>query len=158
MYLLNLQTRRFATTIDSVSESLRSKGYLRSHKPYSPPEDAERRLNVVFEEHLGTGSTLSNGRVKFKVLADCFKEFNHSVPNSLLHAIQTKGKRKQWQLIIHGLYICFELRWCQGILPENGGHTDPARQVEVNGTAAEPSCAAKLPPLPSGHRHKIWWN
>jgi large subunit ribosomal protein L50 len=74
-----------------VWDSLASKGYLRPHKPYNPPEDANHRLDSIFSENLGLNHDLTNGKTKFKVLNACFKEFNHSVPNSMLHKISTKG-------------------------------------------------------------------
>lgn len=87
-----LQVRRFASTIDSVANSLRDKSYLRPHKPYTPPADVEQKLNRIFESQLGSNSAqINNGRIKFKVLTACFKEFSHAVPNSRLHEISTTG-------------------------------------------------------------------
>ena len=87
-----LQAKRFASTIESVVKSLRDRSYLRPLKPYIPPEDVEQKLNGIFESQLGSNSAqLSNGRIKFKVLSACFKEFKHGVPNSRLHEILTTG-------------------------------------------------------------------
>ena len=74
-----------------MRDSLVARGYLRPHKPYSPPEDVRQRLETILQENLGENNELSNGKIKFKVLNACFKEFNHSVPNSLLHKMSTKG-------------------------------------------------------------------
>lgn len=93
IWTLILQARRFASTIESIAKSLKDRSYLRPHKPYTPPEDAEKKLDGIFESQLGSNSAqLSNGRIKFKVLTACFKEFNHGVPNSKLHEILTTGK------------------------------------------------------------------
>ena len=78
--------------MESVAKSLRDRSYLRPHKPYTPPEDVDQKLNSIFENQLGsTSAKLSDGRTKFKVLNACFKEFNHGVPNSRLHEILTTG-------------------------------------------------------------------
>ena len=80
-------------TIESEAQSLRDRSYLRPIKPYNPPTDAEEKLRSIFNEHLGSnGTTLSNGRIKFKVLSACNKEFDYAVPNSCLHKMNTIGK------------------------------------------------------------------
>jgi len=108
-----LQARRFASTIESVAKSLRDRSYLRPHKPYTPPEDAEKKLNSIFESQLGSNSAqLSTGRIKFKVLAACFKEFNHGVPNSKLHEILTTGISETGIKLVGIKYLtinCFSL-------------------------------------------------
>merc|ERR1712071_271208 len=88
MGTLCFQICRHASTLQSVNESLAARGYLRPHKPYSPSENVKERLSEIFA---GSDSQLSNGRTKFKILSACFKEFGHSVPNSKLHEINTKG-------------------------------------------------------------------
>ncbi|KAI9562699.1 hypothetical protein GHT06_010153 [Daphnia sinensis] len=93
------QARRFASTIESVAKSLRDKSYLRPNKPYTPPADVEQKLNSIFESQLGSNSAqISNGRIKFKVLSACFKEFNHGIPNSRLHEITTTDDIKNFYL------------------------------------------------------------
>ncbi|XP_046447688.1 39S ribosomal protein L50, mitochondrial-like [Daphnia pulex] len=93
------QARRFASTIESIAKSLKDRSYLRPHKPYTPPEDAEKKLDGIFESQLGSNSAqLSNGRIKFKVLTACFKEFNHGVPNSKLHEILTTDDIRDFYL------------------------------------------------------------
>jgi len=88
---LCFQICRHASTLQSVSESLAARGYLRPHKPYTPPEDVKEQLDEIFASNAGANSQLSNGRIKFKILNACFKQFGHSVPNSKLHEINTKG-------------------------------------------------------------------
>lgn len=78
--------------MESLAKSLTDRSYLRPHKPYTPPEDVEQRLHSLFESHLGAKSAeLSNGRIKFKLLNACLKEFKHGVPNSRLHEIVNTG-------------------------------------------------------------------
>ena len=100
------QARRFASTLESVAKSLRDRSYLRPHKPYTPPEDVDQKLNSIFENQLGsTSAKLSDGRTKFKVLNACFKEFNHGVPNSRLHEILTTGN------VLKNYWTVPELQW-----------------------------------------------
>ena len=65
---------------------------MRPYKPYSPPTDVEAKLKEIIQKYVSQGSSLSNGRTKFKVLSACFKEFNHSVPNSRLHEVNNTGE------------------------------------------------------------------
>lgn len=65
--------------------------FLRSQKEYFPPEDVENKLKDLFQKCIGT--TDLNKKVdaekKYVLLNDCFKTFNHSIPSSLLHKIDT---------------------------------------------------------------------
>lgn len=65
--------------------------FLRSQKEYIPPNDIHNKLNGIFTTCLGSTELSSNidSKKKFELLSSCFKEFNHGVPNSLLHTINT---------------------------------------------------------------------
>ncbi|KAJ8883466.1 hypothetical protein PR048_015310 [Dryococelus australis] len=81
---------------ESRAESLASRGFLRSYKPYSPSENVNDRLCVICESVLGSGVIndsvqLSSPETKFRLLHACFQDFQHAVPNSLLHKITTLG-------------------------------------------------------------------
>ncbi|XP_055627622.1 39S ribosomal protein L50, mitochondrial [Toxorhynchites rutilus septentrionalis] len=78
-------------TVQSVGQSLASRGYLRPVKPYSPPENVESTIVAI-------GNTLklsdrkqsfTTNELKFEFLAACYNAFKHSVPNSRLHEINT---------------------------------------------------------------------
>ena len=74
-------------------QSLKTKGFLRSYRSYTPPRDlAPRFLNCVssvlgmkVDENTQEEVQLSNKDTKFKVLSALCTEFSHSVPNSMLH-------------------------------------------------------------------------
>ncbi|XP_071521079.1 uncharacterized protein mRpL50 isoform X2 [Panulirus ornatus] len=70
--------------------SLAARGYLRSQKPYDPPEDVENQvlefcLKLLKSTDLHT--PFKDQDTKFHLLMQCSKAFRHSVPNSLLHKI-----------------------------------------------------------------------
>ncbi|XP_046391188.1 39S ribosomal protein L50, mitochondrial [Ischnura elegans] len=75
--------------------SLSFKGFLRSHTPYSPPEDVENQLHRIGNKYFGSKVSgdirFDNAAEKFKVLAECNKVFKHCVPNSELHSMVTFG-------------------------------------------------------------------
>ncbi|XP_055914817.1 uncharacterized protein LOC129948033 [Eupeodes corollae] len=81
-----------SSSIDSVGKSLASKGFLRPFKSYEAPNDAADKINAICTS-LNISSKndykLSNLEEKFKVLDACFKDFQHSVPNSQVHEINT---------------------------------------------------------------------
>ena len=76
----------------SVRDSLSATGYLRSQKAYTPPADVEVRIAGIVEKYAGSNDCLRNGRVKFKVLEACCREFGRSVPNSRLHEVFDQGE------------------------------------------------------------------
>lgn len=69
--------------------------YLRAQNPYQPPKNVPLLVDKLKESaNLTTGF---NGKSftlqdKFDFLTLCGKEFNHTVPNSVLHEIQTISK------------------------------------------------------------------
>ncbi|XP_071521077.1 uncharacterized protein mRpL50 isoform X1 [Panulirus ornatus] len=75
--------------------SLAARGYLRSQKPYDPPEDVENQvlefcLKLLKSTDLHT--PFKDQDTKFHLLMQCSKAFRHSVPNSLLHKINNVGE------------------------------------------------------------------
>ncbi|XP_044759817.1 39S ribosomal protein L50, mitochondrial [Coccinella septempunctata] len=81
--------RKPTPTINSTAESLAAKGFLRPQKDYTPPKDADKSLDEIFNSVLGQEKKLSNLPQKTEVLRACFSKFQHSVPNSLLRTIKT---------------------------------------------------------------------
>ncbi|XP_063699542.1 large ribosomal subunit protein mL50 [Culicoides brevitarsis] len=75
-------------SIESFGTKLESKGYLRPHKPYDPPSDASSKVQAIAQE-LNVTEKLGSPKEKFEFLNKCFLAFNHIVPNSRLHEIQT---------------------------------------------------------------------
>lgn len=68
---------------------------MRSQKPYSPREDVAAVVSKICEKHseLEKG-LLGEGLKKFKILKECSETLSHTVPNSLLHKINTISKIK----------------------------------------------------------------
>ncbi|KAG8224147.1 hypothetical protein J437_LFUL005481 [Ladona fulva] len=81
--------------LKDTEASIASKGFLRAQKAYDPPEDVTSRLNSIIESVFGNSldfnAKLENPTQKFKFLEACSYEFSHSVPNSLLHTMETLG-------------------------------------------------------------------
>ncbi|KAJ3645170.1 hypothetical protein Zmor_022851 [Zophobas morio] len=91
--------RRQPPGIDSTAQSIAAKGFLRPQNSYTPPSDVENKLDGVFEKILGS----SNGDTpvgdltqKFHLCSACAKEFDHPIPNSLLHTIETLNDIKKF--------------------------------------------------------------
>ncbi|XP_018561809.1 39S ribosomal protein L50, mitochondrial [Anoplophora glabripennis] len=84
--------RKVGPKIDPRAQSLAAKGFLRAQKEYTPPADVQSKLENIFKSVLGSTTNetkLDDIQNKFKVLIACEAEFNHSVPNSLLHTMET---------------------------------------------------------------------
>ncbi|KAK9512987.1 hypothetical protein O3M35_001283 [Rhynocoris fuscipes] len=80
------ECRKLKSTQDSVA----SKGFLRCQKSYQPPEDVENTLRNIVSTILGTVPFESVSETqRYQVLNSCYKEFKHSVPNSILHQIHS---------------------------------------------------------------------
>jgi len=77
--------------IDYELQSLATRGFLRSIKPYEPQAGVEEKIKYIAKGILGAegGENLSDPLVKYKVLSKCFAEFNHDVPNSQLHKMNS---------------------------------------------------------------------
>jgi hypothetical protein len=89
---------RDVITLEAQMDSLRTKGFLRAYRPYSPPADVRARfLSVcarVLDQPVGESSVslravrLDSTEVKFRVLSALAEEFNgHAVHSSRLHEI-----------------------------------------------------------------------
>ncbi|CAG9773766.1 unnamed protein product [Ceutorhynchus assimilis] len=84
--------RRPTPKLDPVSVSIAAKGFLRSQKSYLPPKTLEADLQELFNQTLGKTELnlkISNLDQRFKLFAACANKFNHSIPNSQLHQIET---------------------------------------------------------------------
>ncbi|KAJ4439136.1 hypothetical protein ANN_15093 [Periplaneta americana] len=81
------------TQLDSTGESISAKGFHRPQKHYLPPVDVSEKIESVYKSVTGasnlSGKSLDDSSVKFQILNECSKEFQHSVPNSLLSTIHT---------------------------------------------------------------------
>ncbi|XP_054732400.1 39S ribosomal protein L50, mitochondrial isoform X1 [Anastrepha obliqua] len=80
--------------VADVGKSLSSKGFLRSHKPYEPVQnitDKVRAICINLKISTSTEYKLTNLEEKFRFLDACFKDFQHSVPNSQVHELQSIG-------------------------------------------------------------------
>ncbi|RVE45264.1 hypothetical protein evm_010086 [Chilo suppressalis] len=76
--------------LQAAAESLAARGFLRPNKPWAPPKNIEETvLKICAENGLDENSELDGLDKKFLVLNACYKETKHSVPNSLLHTIET---------------------------------------------------------------------
>ncbi|XP_043648342.1 39S ribosomal protein L50, mitochondrial [Drosophila teissieri] len=76
-------------SITAVGESIAAKGFLRPHKPYSPPADAAERIRTVAASLQLKSDQLANLSEKFEFLNACFQELQHGVPNSQVHELRT---------------------------------------------------------------------
>ncbi|XP_034840187.1 large ribosomal subunit protein mL50 [Maniola hyperantus] len=76
--------------LQAAAESLACRGFLRPNKAWDPPVDInETIVKICSENGLKDDSELDSLEVKYTVLKACFDETGHSVPNSLLHTIET---------------------------------------------------------------------
>ncbi|XP_041977001.1 39S ribosomal protein L50, mitochondrial [Aricia agestis] len=83
--------------LQSAAESLASRGFLRPNKPWDPPADIEKQIDEICSKNgLRSDSEFESLEKKFVVLKLCFEETGHSVPNSLLHTIETVGDLKEF--------------------------------------------------------------
>ena len=79
----------------SFGESIQAKNYLRSQPPYAPPGNVTEMIHEIcnsLEISCSGDHELTNSQEKFHLLNECFAEFKHSVPNSVLFEIQTIGE------------------------------------------------------------------
>ncbi|KAF5291459.1 hypothetical protein FQR65_LT01770 [Abscondita terminalis] len=68
--------------------------FLRSQKGYNPPENVRNKVNHILEGIIGTKDDnfrLDDLNKRFEIFQACSNEFQHSIPNSLLHVVQTVG-------------------------------------------------------------------
>lgn len=71
--------------------------YLRSQKSYTPSENVLEQINTILKGCSTNISITTNNEVlsindKYRILNDCFQCFNHGVPNSQVHEINTVGR------------------------------------------------------------------
>ena len=79
--------------VESQMQSLKTKGFLRSYRSYSPPRDLTPRFLSCVSSALGKevdetsldNVQLTDKATKLKVLVALSKEFSHTVHNSRLH-------------------------------------------------------------------------
>lgn len=72
--------------------------YLRPQNPYNPPEnvpDIVEELKTSSNTKTGHNGTKFNLADKFNFLMICAEKFQHTVPNSVLHEINTIGNVDQ---------------------------------------------------------------
>ncbi|XP_076275780.1 mitochondrial ribosomal protein L50 [Rhynchophorus ferrugineus] len=84
--------RKPSPKLNSTAQSLSAKGFLRPRKEYIPPTDLDNLLQKLFQETLGNtnlDTRLINLDERYRVFTACYEAFNHSVPNSHLHQIET---------------------------------------------------------------------
>nr|CAD7430395.1 unnamed protein product [Timema monikensis] len=84
---------REMTALNSSNSTLE---FLRSQRAYFPPADVADKVNSICESVFGSTNTVSDLDInspstKFKLLDACFREFQHGVPNSLLHTMTSLG-------------------------------------------------------------------
>lgn len=68
--------------------------FLRSQKPYTPPNSVKTKLNEIFQEILGTtdkNTPIKDLNKRYALFVACSEQLQHSIPNSLLHTIETTG-------------------------------------------------------------------
>ncbi|GAB0092272.1 39S ribosomal protein L50, mitochondrial [Sergentomyia squamirostris] len=73
--------------IESVAQSIASKGFLRSCPSYLPPDNVATQIRDIFKTS-GVTDLMALDQ-KFRVLQECGKTFLHHVPNSQLHNLKT---------------------------------------------------------------------
>lgn len=77
-------------------KALNHRGFLRFQKPYKPPANAAERVVEICKAcgHPDSEAKLDDAKVKYQILTKANEEFNHAVPNSMLHIICTVGELK----------------------------------------------------------------
>ena len=116
-------------TLQSQMESLKTKGFLRAYRSYTPPSDLRTRFLSCVSEVLETEVTLDNmdsieitdSKQKFTLLKALNTEFEHRVHNSRLHMMKNLGDLYLFYKVTtvlfpisqssssHGV-VCFSLR------------------------------------------------
>ncbi|CAG9784043.1 unnamed protein product [Diatraea saccharalis] len=83
--------------LQAAAESLAARGFLRPNKQWEPPFDIEEIvLKICTSNGLDANAEFDGLDKKFLVLNACYKETGHSVPNSLLHTIETVDDLKEF--------------------------------------------------------------
>ncbi|XP_066252296.1 large ribosomal subunit protein mL50 [Euwallacea similis] len=84
--------RKPTPKLDSTMNSIAAKGFLRPTKPYTPPPDLEMTLTEIFKDVMGNtqlDTKILDLNDRFKLFSACAVKLGHSIPNSLLHQIET---------------------------------------------------------------------
>ncbi|KAL7292254.1 39S ribosomal protein L50, mitochondrial [Trichogramma pretiosum] len=87
-------------TLASIMDSIQSKGFLRSNKPYKPPADVTERINQILKSK--NIKTFDNTKLskdlneRFELFNQCGEEFNYFIHNSKLCHIVTVGDLKEF--------------------------------------------------------------
>ncbi|XP_067645165.1 large ribosomal subunit protein mL50 [Eurosta solidaginis] len=79
-------------TMKNMEKSIASKGFLRSQKSYSPGSNIVEAVHAICDNlkiPKSIGYKLKNLEEKFRILDACYKNFQHSVPNSQVHEMQS---------------------------------------------------------------------
>ena len=84
-------------TLEAQMDSLKTKGFLRAYRSYSPPADLNTRFLSCVSTVLETEVTMDNidsieitdAKQKLNLLKSLNFEFNHKVHNSRLHMMKT---------------------------------------------------------------------
>ncbi|KOB78972.1 Uncharacterized protein OBRU01_01431 [Operophtera brumata] len=85
--------------LQAAAESLASRGFLRPSKPWDPPASIENTITQICADNgLKSDSEIETLDVKFAVLKACYEETGHSVPNSLMHTIETVDDLKSFYM------------------------------------------------------------
>lgn len=92
----NWKTRGMCTTFRSFLTDLNclifTFRYLRPYKPYDPPTNVTSQIQEFAKSLNISGSAkFKSMPEKFELLNKCFMAFNHIVPNSKVHEIETVG-------------------------------------------------------------------
>ncbi|XP_012277785.1 39S ribosomal protein L50, mitochondrial isoform X2 [Orussus abietinus] len=75
--------------------------FLRPYKPYTPPCDVLTKINEICKAlgvPIKNDFGLKDPILRFKFFVACEKEFNHSIPNSLLYTIETIRDVREYYL------------------------------------------------------------
>ena len=106
-------------------ESLKTKGFLRAYRNYTPPSDLRTRFLNCVSNVLETEVTLDNldsieisdNKQKFTLLKALNTEFDHRVHNSRLHLMKNLGDLYLFYKVTTFLFLyfsfiifCFSLR------------------------------------------------
>ncbi|ODM87584.1 39S ribosomal protein L50, mitochondrial [Orchesella cincta] len=81
--------------------ALNTRGFLRYQKAYAPPTNAKETVlqlcESVFSKESAKGegylmnAKITDSRLKYDLLSKLYNEFQHAVPNSMLHMMETVG-------------------------------------------------------------------
>ena len=86
-------------TLESQMESLKTKGFLRAYKSYTPPANLNTKflscVSTALEREVTVDNMdtieISDSKQKLKLLKSLSSEFDHKVHNSRLHMMRTLG-------------------------------------------------------------------